>query len=144
MGLHIDFESASLPQHFIHRVPGPVRSLIATTHHDGRLVLHWEPPGGITRVDGYRITRTRDGHAYELLGETTALEFTVAAPEPGEPWFYRVVAHNLRGIGGARRVYFFRRAKRLRPGGRILPCVSLPVPIRPGLCVRISEGDRPE
>jgi hypothetical protein len=135
----IQFDSAPAPVHFVRRVPGPVRHLNATEQLGGALHLHWEPPGGMTRIEGYRVERTRDGHDYEHLGDTVARQFTITNPVPGEPWFYRVTAFNVRGVGRAKRVFFHRRARRLRPRGPILRAMLLPIPVIPGRRVGISE-----
>ena len=139
MGFQIDLDQITAPAHFIRRAPDPLRRLTAREHPGGDLALHWQPPARTTRIDGYRVERTREGRVYELLGVTDELEFTVTQPTPGEPWFYRVTAFNLRGIGRARLVYFHRRAVRLRPRGPILRCMSFPVPVFPGLRLRIFE-----
>ena len=141
MGFQIDLGTISVPIHFARRLPGPVRRLTARKPLDGDLVLCWLPPLGGTWIDGYRITRTRDGREYELLGETDELEFTIVNPERGETWFYRVIAFNLRGEGRARMVYFHRPAARLRPRGPILRCMSFPVPATPGRRVEIIEPE---
>lgn len=139
MGIQIDLDQITAPIHFVRRTPSPVRRLTTREHPGGDLTLHWQPPAGITRTDGYRVERTREGRVYELLSVTDELEFTVAHPTPGEPWFYRVTAFNLRGIGRARLVYFHRPAVRLRPRGPILRCMSFPVPVIPGLRLQIYE-----
>ncbi len=141
MGTQIELDSHPAPIHFVRRPPGPVRRLNAAENRDGSLKLFWEAPAGITRVDGYRIERTPEGQTYELIGETPALEFTIAQPVPGEPWFYRVTAFNLRGAGEAKQVFFHRRACRLHPRGPDLECISMPIPIIPGVQVNISEPD---
>lgn len=143
MGFQIDLDTITAPVHFTHRAPGSVRRLSAREHLGGDLSLHWQAPARVERIDGYRVERTREGRVYELLGITDELEFTVAQPVPGEPWFYRVSAFNFRGIGRARMVYFHRRAMRLRPRGPILRCMSFPVPVRPGRRMEIMEDPWP-
>lgn len=140
MGFQIDLDPIHAPVRFTRRAPGAVRRLDAREHPGGDLTLRWLPPSGITHIEGYRVERTREGREYELLAETDELEFTVANPQPGEPWFYRVTAFNLHGVGRARMVFFHRRAARLRPRGPILRCISVPVPVIPGVRVAISEA----
>lgn len=145
MGTQIELDSSPAPIHFVRRPPGSVRRLNAAENRDGSLKLFWEAPSGITRVDGYRIERTPEGQTYELIGETQALEYTIARPVPGEPWFYRVTAFNRHGAGDAKLVFFHRRACRLHPRGPDLECISIPIPVIPGVRVNISEpvGESP-
>ena len=139
MGIQFDFDSAPAPVHFVRRVPGPVRHLDATEQFGGSLTLHWKPPVGGTHLDGYRVQRTREGRVYELLGDTKAREFTVTKPVPGESWFYRVTAYNVRGDGRVKQVFFHRRARRLRLPGAVLRTMSFPIPVIPGRGVEIME-----
>ena len=139
MGFQVDLDEVRAPIHFTRRAPGAVRDLDAHKEPCGDLTLRWLPPSGITRIDGCRIERTREGREYELLAETDDLQFTITNPQPGEPWFYRVTAFNLHGIGRARMVYFHRRGARLRLRGRILRCMSFPIPVIPGVRLHISE-----
>ena len=139
-GYQIDLDQIHAPVHFTRRVPGPVRRITARKPLDGDLRLVWWPPSGGTRIDGYRIKRTRDGHEYELLGETDELEFTVANPPPGEPWFYRVSAFNVRGEGGALMVYLHLPVGRLRSDGAPVRLHSYPIPAIPGGRLEIIEG----
>lgn len=141
MGTQIELDSHPAPIHFVRRPPGSVRRLNADENRDGSLKLSWEAPSGVTRVDGYRIERTPEGQTYELIGETSERDFTIAQAVPGEPWFYRVTAFNLRGAGEAKQVFFHRRACRLHPRGPNLECISMPIPIIPGVQVNISEPD---
>jgi len=119
------------PRNFCHAKPGPVRRYAAQATTRGGLCLQWHPPAG-GRAEFYRIERTRDGHDYETVGETTETCFHYRDPERGEPWFYRVTAVNGRGGGAARLVWFFLRR------GNSRGCL-LPVPVRPGLRVNICS-----
>ena len=139
MGFQIDLDFIRPRIHFTRRAPGAVRDLDAHEEPCGDLTLRWLPPFGGTWIDGYRIERTREGRKYELLAETDGLQFTIVNPERGEPWFYRVTAFNVRGVGRARRVYFHRRAVPLHPRGRILRCMSFPIPAIPGVRLNIME-----
>ncbi len=95
-------------------------------------MLRWKPPTGGGSVTGYRIERTREGRAYEWLGETKHPVFFVKNVPADEPWFYRVTAFNARGSAACRLVWLFRRTS---SGKRLL----LPVVVRPGLRVTIWE-----
>ena len=139
MGIQFDFDSAPAPVHHVRRVPGPVRHLNATEQFAGNLTLHWEPPLGGTHLDGYRVERTREGRVCEPLGDTKAREFTITKPVPGESWFYRVTAFNVRGDGRVTQVFFHRRASRVRSRGPILRTLSFPIPVTPGRGVGIME-----
>ena len=139
MGFQIDLDEIRPPVHLDRRTPGPVRRLNGREEPGGDLKLWWLRPAGGAWIDGYRIERTREGRNYELLSVTDELQHTVATPERGEPWFYRVTAFNGRGIGRARLVFLHRPAVRLRPRGRILPCKTLLIPVIPGVRVNISE-----
>ncbi len=139
MGTQIELDSSPAPIHFVRRPPGWVRRLNGTEQPDGTLKLFWEPPTGISRVDGYRIQRTREGQNYELVGETQELEFTIGHAMPGDPWFYQVMAFNHRGEGWAKWVYFRRRDERFPPRGRKFVGLSFPFPVSPGGRVEIFE-----
>lgn len=139
MGIQFDFDSTPAPVHYVRRVPGPVQHLDATEQFGGNLTLHWKPPLGGTHLDGYRVERTREGRVYEHLGDTVAQEFTIKNPTPGEPWFYRVTAFNVRGVGRAKHVYFHQRARRLHPRVPVLRAMSFPIPVIPGRGVEIME-----
>ncbi|MDD5141773.1 MAG: fibronectin type III domain-containing protein [Verrucomicrobiales bacterium] len=116
---------------FCRAKPGPVRRLYAGTNSHGRLFLHWLPPAG-GRADFYRIERTRDGQAYELVAELKGIWFCLADAPLHEPWFYRVVAVNARGIGRAKCVWFFQRAGNGKSRLLLVPAI-------PGLVVNICE-----
>jgi hypothetical protein len=81
-------------------------------------------------VDGYRIERTRDGRAYELIGETVNIYFVWRDVRLHDGWFYRVTAFNARGQGRAQWVFFYLRRRN--------PILQI-VPVRPGLRVGIYE-----
>lgn len=117
------------------RRPGPVRKLDAVECSRG-LVLRWLRPIG-SRVDGYRIERTREGRIYEPVVETTDTLFLVLRPPLREPWFYRVRAWNARGEGGYKGVFLYeRRGWRPRTGRRgWLQYVA----VIPGLRVTITD-----
>ena len=139
MGIQFDFDSAPAPVHYLRRVPGPVGHLNATERFGGNLRLHWKPPLGGTHLDGYRVERTREGRVYEQLGDTKAQQFTIVNPAQGKPWFYRVTAFNVRGVGRAKQVYFHQRARRLRPRGPLVRTLSFPIPVIPGRGVKIMQ-----
>lgn len=98
---------------------------------DGALLFAWRPPPGRTRVDGYRLERTREGRDYETLLETRNEHASLPPVALNDPWFYRLSAFNARGQGPARRVFFFLRRER--------NSMFLRVPVRPGLRVVINE-----
>ena len=141
MGYLIDLDSPTPVLCTVHRVPGPVRLLMATDRYRGNLFLEWKPPRGVM-VQGYRIERTREGRRYELLRETQAPECYLVNLPPGEPWFYRVTAFNARGAGRARQVFFFQRGYRLS-SGRFVENRLMRVPVVPGLRVDICELGEP-
>ena len=117
------------------RRPGPVRQLSAVECTRG-LVLRWSPPVG-SRVEGYRIERTREGRIYEPVAETTETQLLVLRPPLREPWFYRVRAWNARGEGGFHGVYLYQRrgwSRRTRTGSIIQYVAAIP-----GLRVNIYE-----
>ena len=117
------------------RRPGPVRKLAAVECSRG-LVLRWLRPIG-SRVDGYRIERTREGRIYEPVAETTQTQFLVPRPPLREPWFYRVQAWNARGEGGYHGVYLYQRrgwSRRTRAGSIIQYVAAVP-----GLRVTVYE-----
>ena len=126
MGYIHDLSEPFTPPNFHRARPGPVRQFNAKAN-TRKLVLEWHPPvGGATF---YRIERTLDGHAYELVREISGTWICLDAPK-GDGWFYRVTAANPRGQSDFRLVWFFRRA---RPQPMLIP-----IPVRPGLRVNIS------
>ena len=117
------------------RRPGPVRKLVAVQCSRG-LVLRWVRPVG-SRVEGYRIDRTREGRDYEPVAEITGTQLLVRRPPWREPWFYRVRAWNARGEGGYYGVYLYQRrgwSRRTRTGSIIQYVAAIP-----GLRVTVSE-----
>lgn len=115
----------------VRRVPGPVRGLQCRAARSGRLMFEWQSPAGGTPVDGYRIERTRDGHAYERLAETTGQWFMSPPAAFHDGWFYRVTAVNACGQGSAAWVNYYLRRRRD-------PILQL-VPVRPGWRVKVCE-----
>ena len=115
----------------VRRVPGVVTDLWCRAPRSGRLLFTWQAPAGGVPVDGYRIERTRNGHAYEPVGETVEKNFVLPPVPFNDGWFYRVSACNARGQGPAEWVYFYLRRRRD-------PILQI-VPVRPGLRVDISE-----
>lgn len=138
MGNIFELETPTLILGFARRVPSPVRRLDAIATARGTLVLRWKVPVGVC-VSGYRIERTREGRDYELIGETTATEFFIYHPPPGESWFYRVTAFNARGAGGFRLVWLFRRGDRFIAGGHNQNDLLMPIAVIPSLRVNIWE-----
>jgi hypothetical protein len=127
-GLH-EYTDELIP-FFCHRAkPGPVRRLDAHANFRGSLFLQWRPPRG-SRVLYYRLERSRDGHAYEPVAEITGEWFCLNDAPRGEPWFYRVVAVNVRGAGREKCVWFFQRAGNGKSRLEF-------VPVLPGLCLNI-------
>lgn len=96
------------------------------------LVLEWDRPRNGTRVFGYRIERTRDGKAYEFVGDTASCWFLLDVV-PGEPWFYRVTACCSRGEGGYEMVCFYRAPRLSLPGGGSLKMIHHHNSVFPGL-----------
>ena len=82
-------------------------------------------------VEGYRIERTRNGHAYEHVADTPYCIFKLHRPAMNDGWFYRVTAFNEAGQGRAEAVYFYLRRRRN-------PMLQV-VLVRPGLRVNICE-----
>lgn len=117
------------------RKPGAVHQFSAREGQRG-LVLHWLPPVR-SRVEGYRIERTREGRHYEPVAETTETRLLVPRPPLREPWFYRVRAWNAQGEGGFRGVYLYQRRgwSRRTGSGSVLQYVA----VIPGLRVTVSE-----
>ena len=132
MGHQYDLEQPFVSPHFVRARPGPVRRLNAWFHSPGTLMLRWKPPAGGGGVAGYRIERTREGRAYEWVGETKHPIFFVKELPVDEPWFYRVTAFNARGQGGSRLVWLFRWTSDDKLS-------LLPIAVIPGLRVTIWE-----
>lgn len=132
MGYIFDLENPARIETFTPRVPGPVRRLDAFTTPSGALALRWRPPAGGTYINGYCIERTKEGRRYELIGKSTLTAFFIRPDLSEGPWFYRVIAFNLRGVGSQRIVWLFGRSQR---GGKIL----LPIAAIPGLRIQIYE-----
>ncbi len=136
MGTIYDLETTTRISGFARRVPDPVRWLDAVATPRGNLVLRWKAPVGVC-VSAYRIERTREGRDYELIGETTATEFFIYNPPPGESWFYRVTAFNSCGCSGSRLVWLFCRGDRFIAGDHNQDGLLMPVAVVPGLQVNI-------
>ena len=117
------------PVTFCRAKPGPVRRLMAHANFRGKLILQWQRPRG-SRVLFYRIERSRDGRAYELVAETPVEWFCWNDAPRGEPWFYRVVAVNVRGAGREKCVWFFQRIGNGKSRLEFIPLV-------PGLSISI-------
>ena len=115
----------------VRRVPETVRDLRCSAQRNGDLFFSWGPPRKMTPVEGYRIERTRNGHAYEQVADTPCCSFKLPRPALNDGWFYRVTAFNEAGQGRAEAVYFYLRRQR----NSILQVVL----VRPGLRVNIYE-----
>ena len=117
------------------RLPRAVTQLWCRETRTGGLMFAWHPSPAGEMIDGYRIERTRDGRAYEAIGETRNESFALPPVPFNDGWFYRVSAFNERGQGPAGGVYFHLRRRR----NSILQYVL----VRPGLRVNICEFSRP-
>lgn len=120
------------------RLPGSVHRLNAFVMCDHVLVLRWQKPKGKSWLTGYRIERTREGRDYELLSETTRIDWFIYDPPPGEAWFYRVTAYNNRGAGPFRMVILYRHGRPAAPGQEPLRNRILNIPALPGLKIDID------
>ena len=113
------------------RLPSAVTQLWCGAARAGRLMFSWHPSPASEMIDGYRIERTRNGHAYEQIAETRNTSFVLPPVPFNDGWFYRVSAFNERGQGDASGVYFYLRRRR----DPILQYVA----VIPGLRVDIYE-----
>ena len=116
----------------VRRVPGPILGLWCRPTRAGGLMFAWRSPAGGAPVDGYHIERTRNGHTYESVAETTEKSFVLPPVPWNDGWFYRVSAFNARGQGAARWVCFYLRRRR--------DPILQQVPVKPGLRVTIRES----
>lgn len=132
MGQLVDLDSPATVSGFTRRVPSPVQRLDAFHAPPSALGLRWRPPAGGALISGYRIARTREGRAYETIGETQQSAFFVRDVPMDEAWFYRVTAFNARGSGGFRLVWLCRQSS----AGRTL---IVPITALPGLRVTVWE-----
>ena len=87
------------------RAPAALTDLWCGPTRAGGLMFCWKPSPHRERVEGYRLERTRSGHAYETLAETEATSLSLAPVPLNDGWFYRVTAFNCRGQGAARWVF---------------------------------------
>jgi hypothetical protein len=133
MGHLYELNGAQTPRIFNRRVPGPVRNLRACVLPGELLALKWRPPAG-SRTTFYVVERTHEGRVYETLRTTVDHSCLITDAPWEDPWFYRVRAGNPRGLGEAKRVWFFQR----KPGrgSRLLP-----VPVIPGMKLVIWEPE---
>jgi len=138
MAIQYDLEHPTVVPHFTRCRPGPVRKLNGAAGHRGHLVLQWQPPRGGAPVSGYRVERTKDGKAYETIGETAIGWFCVRVV-PGEEWFYRVSAYNARGATQSTLVCFYRAQDRFVRGGHNVKPLLQHIPVVPGLTVTVCE-----
>ena len=116
-------------------IPGAVCALRCQPIRADALMFAWQAPHGGAPVDGYRIERTRDGHAYEKIAQTANKSFVLSPVPFDDGYFYRVSAFNERGAGSVKWVVFYLRRHR--------DSILQHVPVRAGLRVNISEFIRP-